>query len=67
MENEEFGLECENCECLTCIKNDDSICQNCSKCNGNKGYSKWKMNCRKCEECNNPEETINVVLGGIVT
>lgn len=33
----DFGVECENCECLVCVKNDDAKCQNCSSCNGDKG------------------------------
>lgn len=62
----DFGVECENCECLTCIKNDDAICQNCSKCNGCVSYSKWEMNCKKYEGCKKPEESIKVVLDGVV-
>jgi hypothetical protein len=63
----DFGVECENCECLVCIKNDDAKCQNCSSCNGDKGYNKWKMNCKRFVECENPEETIQTVLGDIIT
>jgi len=60
MIDDEFGEECENCQCLTCLRN--GMCSNCDKCNGCNGYSKWKMNCKKYEECKNPEETIELNL-----
>lgn len=41
----DWGEECENCECIVCLVNDESICDNCTKCSGNKGYSRWKMKC----------------------
>ena len=65
IENLGFGVECENCECLTCIKNDELECNNCSKCNGCRGYSKWKMNCKNYNECKNADESIKIVLGNI--
>lgn len=62
----DFGVECENCECLVCTQNDDAICKNCSKCDGNTSYSKWKMGCKKLVQCSEPEDTIEVVLGSII-
>lgn len=63
--NGDFGVECENCECLTCMNNDGCICKNCFNCSGNLGYNNWKMNCKKYDECENPEQTIKIVLGDI--
>lgn len=69
MEKGEFGVECEECECSTCIKNDDAICQNCNKCNGCcngcMNYNRWKIDCKKYKECKNPEENIKIILGNI--
>lgn len=62
----DYGEECENCECLTCIKNDESICKNCSKCNGDISYSKWKMNCKRYEQCDNSDDTIEIIFGNIL-
>lgn len=63
----DYGEECENCQCLICLRNDDAICPNCGKCNGSISYSKWMMDCKKYDECKNPEETIKTVLGSILT
>lgn len=62
MNEGDFGVDCENCWCLTCIKNDNN-CQNCNNCNGNLGYSRWIMDCDSCAECENPEETAKIILG----
>jgi hypothetical protein len=61
----DFGAECENCECLTCVNNDDAKCQNCLSCNGNISYNQWMMDCKECEECQCPEETVQIVLSSI--
>lgn len=67
MESGDFGGECENCECLTCTKNDESICKNCSRCTGDKGYSKWKMDCKRYKQVENSDETIDIILGSVVS
>lgn len=66
MNEGDFGIECENCECLTCTKNDDK-CKNCAKCNGNINYSNWMMDCKKYNECNRPEENTKIILNGITS
>lgn len=69
MEKGDFGVDCETCECLICKKN-DNCCQNCVKCNGDSNrhaYDRWKKDCNKCEVCNNPEETIKIILGDTIT
>lgn len=63
----DFGADCENCWCLTCIKNDEAICKNCSKCDGNISYSNWMMDCENCKECENPEETIEIILDNVIS
>lgn len=62
----DFGIDCKNCWCLTCIKNDSGYCNNCEKCSGNIGYDNWMMECEKYKECKNPEETIKIILGDII-
>ena len=63
----DFGVDCENCWCLTCIKNDETICKNCSRCDGNISYRNWMMDCEKCKECKNPEEDIEMILDNIIS
>lgn len=58
---DDYGEECENCQCLACLKN-DVTCFNCAKCNGCNGYSQWMMDCNKYQECKDPEKTIKTIL-----
>ena len=55
IELSEYGEECTNCECWSCMRNDINICQNCDKCNGNVSYNRWMMECDEYSECKYPE------------
>jgi hypothetical protein len=61
---DEYGEECETCQCLICTKN-DSECFNCTECNSCNGYDNCMMKCPKYVECKNAEETVSFILNDI--